>query len=77
MDAMDIMDTNGRVFHGHKWTRTAGDVFFEPVHSSIKRQVHRVHSVHDVHSCPCPLNTPILPFEWIHVSCIFCTWNIV
>mgnify|MGYP007011701578 CR=1 FL=1 len=36
---------------------------FVPVHSSIKRQVHRVHDVHDVPSCPCPLKTLILPFE--------------
>ena len=44
---------NGYVFMDRMDTRTAGDVF-EPVHSSIKRKVHRVHSVHDVHLCPCP-----------------------
>jgi hypothetical protein len=37
--------------------------FFVHVHSSIKRQVHRVHSVHDVHLRPCPLKTLILPLE--------------
>jgi hypothetical protein len=28
-----------------EWTHTAGGIF-EPVHSSIKRKVHRVHSTH-------------------------------
>ena len=32
--------------NGQEWTRTAGDVF-EPVHSSIKRKVHRVLSAHE------------------------------
>jgi len=48
MDAMDVMDTNGHVFMDRMDTRTAGDVL-EPVHSSIKRKVHRIHPVHDVH----------------------------
>jgi len=62
MDTMDEMDKNGLLngqwtMDNGQWTMDNGQgqgqqvTFFVPVHSSIKRLVHRVHSVHDVSIC--------------------------